>query len=168
MSSKQLSYEDLQIDTKAESKRVEEWVKNIVFRKLRKKGVVIGLSGGIDSSVCAAICVESLGKDRVFGLFTPETECKEETNQLGRLIADHLGIEAVKEDITPILEGDPSGSYFAGQAPDNRVLTGPSQIRPRHKPRNSLFISRLRQDLRPEGHPPSWTNRPGRRESATA
>jgi len=92
-----------------ESERIEEWVRRTVIGRFKKKGVVIGLSGGIDSSVCASICVRALGKERVLGLFTPERECEEETNDLGELIADHLGVETIREDITPILEG--AGCY---------------------------------------------------------
>ena len=103
------SFDSLKIDTEKEAKRIEEWVKRGVFEDFRKKGVVIGLSGGIDSSVCAAICVNGLGKERILGLFTPECECEEETHDLGELIADHLGVKAIREDITPILEG--AGCY---------------------------------------------------------
>jgi len=104
-----LSYHMLDIEPDKVAREVEKWVKQTVFGTFRKKGVVIGLSGGIDSSVSAAICVNALGKDNVLGLFTPEKECDIETNTLGKLIADHLEIEAIKEDITPILDG--AGCY---------------------------------------------------------
>ena len=109
MTTNNLSSHSLDLDTEEVAREVEQWVKDTVFGTFRKKGVVIGLSGGIDSSVSAAICVNALGKERVFGLFTPEKECDAETNDLGKLIADHLGVVAVKEDITPILDG--AGCY---------------------------------------------------------
>lgn len=105
MTKKKLTYELLKIDPSKESKRIEEWLKKSIFQDFKKKGAVIGLSGGIDSSVCAAICVDALGKENVLGIFTPEIECENETNNLGRLLADHLEIEAIYEDITPILDG---------------------------------------------------------------
>lgn len=92
------------IDPIIEGARIEKWVRETVIEGFRKKGVVIGLSGGIDSSVSAKICVNALGKEHVLGIFTPEKECKEETNHLGRMIAEHLGVETVKEDITDTLE----------------------------------------------------------------
>lgn len=100
-----LTMESLMIDPAVEAKRIEEWVRETVHGRFRKKGVVIGLSGGVDSSVCAAICVNALGKEKILGLFTPEKECEEETNSLGRMIADHLEVKTIKEDITPILDG---------------------------------------------------------------
>jgi NAD+ synthase len=109
MKNRELSSNVLNIDTQKEASRLEEWIRDIVFNVLRKKGVVIGLSGGVDSSVCAAICVNSLGKERVFGLFTPEKECKEETNDLGKVIAEHLDIDVLKEDITSTLKS--AGCY---------------------------------------------------------
>ena len=66
---------------------------------------MLGLSGGIDSSVVAALSVRALGADRVLGLLMPERESSEESLILGQFIGNHLGIETMVEDITPILEG---------------------------------------------------------------
>lgn len=109
MTKKPLSPDLLRIDAQDEAARIENWVLDMVGKRFRKKGAVIGLSGGVDSSVCAAICVKALGAERIIGIFTPERECKEETNELGRLIADHLGITAIREDITELLKA--SGCY---------------------------------------------------------
>ena len=75
-----------------------------VLTELKRKGGVVGLSGGIDSSVVAALSVRALGKERVLGLLMPERESSEDSLALGRLVADHLGIPALVEDITPALE----------------------------------------------------------------
>ncbi len=87
-------------------KTIEEFVprlQDIVFRELKKKGVVVGLSGGIDSSVTAALSVRALGKERVLGLFLPDKDSSPESLRLGKMLADFLGIEAVTEDIAPAL-----------------------------------------------------------------
>ncbi|HEY0193271.1 MAG TPA: NAD(+) synthase [Kofleriaceae bacterium] len=83
--------------------RISKWFEATVRGDLRRRGVVVGLSGGIDSSVCAALAVRALGQDRVLGLFMNEGESSGETVRLGRLIAEHLGIVTVDEDISPIL-----------------------------------------------------------------
>ena len=70
----------------------------------RRRGVVVALSGGIDSSVVAAVCVAALGADRVFGVHMPERESSPETLGLSRLVADSLGIDSVVEEITPVLD----------------------------------------------------------------
>jgi NAD+ synthase len=71
--------------------------------------VVVALSGGIDSSVVAAVCVAALGRDRVFGLHMPERESSDDTLRLCRMLADSLGIDSVTENISPLLEA--AGCY---------------------------------------------------------
>jgi NAD+ synthase len=83
--------------------RITSWLDTAVRRDLKRRGVVVGLSGGIDSSVVAALAVRALGADRVLGLFMNEAESSPDTVRLGRLIADHLGIATVDEDLSPIL-----------------------------------------------------------------
>jgi NAD+ synthase len=80
-----------------------------VLRELRRKGAVIGLSGGVDSSVVAALSVRALGKERVLGLLMPERESSEDSLKLGHQVADHLGIPMLVEDITEVL--DACGCY---------------------------------------------------------
>jgi NAD+ synthase len=83
--------------------------RDIVLKQLRRKGAVIGLSGGIDSSVVAALCARALGPERVLGLFMPETDSSDESLRLGRMLADRLGIRTVLENIAPILQA--AGCY---------------------------------------------------------
>jgi NAD+ synthase len=84
-------------------------IEEIVLRRLNKRGAVIGLSGGIDSSVVAALCAYALGRARVLALLMPERESSGESTELGHLVADHLGIATHLEDVTAILEG--AGCY---------------------------------------------------------
>jgi NAD+ synthase len=62
----------LDIDAVAESDRIARAIREQVGGPLKRRGVVLGLSGGIDSSVCAALAVRALGPKRVLGLFMPE------------------------------------------------------------------------------------------------
>jgi NAD+ synthase len=77
--------------------------------EMRRRGAVLGVSGGVDSSVVAALCVRALGKDRVLGLFMPEADSSPDSLSLGRLVTDTLGIATELEDISAILEG--AGCY---------------------------------------------------------
>jgi NAD+ synthase len=95
--------EILKINVATETNRICESIR-LLIQKLKKRGAVVALSGGVDSSVSASLCVESLGKDRVLGLLLPEKDSSEETRRLGFVIAEHLDIQTVHEDITPILE----------------------------------------------------------------
>jgi NAD+ synthase len=92
-------------DREAECVRIAETVKEQVTKRLKRRGIVLGLSGGIDSSVCAALAVRALGPSRVVGILMPETHSASESTPLGQMVADSLGIECVEEDITPALEG---------------------------------------------------------------
>lgn len=76
---------------------------------LKRRGLVVGMSGGVDSSVCASLAVAAVGPKRVFGLFMPERESDPESLNIARSLADLLGIDHAKEDIAPILEG--AGCY---------------------------------------------------------
>ena len=95
----------LNIDAAAEIERIAAALRTQVLKQLRRKGVVLGLSGGVDSSVCAALCVRAFGARGVFGLYMPEQDSDPDSLRLGRAVADWLGIETVLEDITPILNG---------------------------------------------------------------
>ncbi|MBV8077464.1 MAG: NAD(+) synthase [Planctomycetaceae bacterium] len=99
----------LKIDAEQVAGRIAEAIREQVLRQLRRRGVVVGLSGGIDSSVVAALCVRALGRGRVRGLLMPEEDSDPESVRLGRLQADSLGIETVLEDIAPILRA--AGCY---------------------------------------------------------
>lgn len=104
-----LSPDALRLDVAAEADRVAAAIKEQVVRTLRRRGVVLGLSGGIDSSVTAALCVRALGPKKVVALLMPERDSDPESLQLGRLLAEGLGIETVVEDIAPMLAA--SGCY---------------------------------------------------------
>jgi NAD+ synthase len=101
--------EVLKLNPEEETERIAAIIRRQVFQQFRRRGVVLGLSGGIDSSVSVALCVRALGADRVLGLFTPEADSSCDSLRLGRLSAHSLGVEGVLEDITPILEA--AGCY---------------------------------------------------------
>jgi NAD+ synthase len=93
----------LQIDLAAEIERISTTIGEQV-RHQRRRGVVLGLSGGIDSTVCAALAVRALGPKRVIGLFMPEEDSSPDSLELGRVVADWLGIRSFLENMTPLLE----------------------------------------------------------------
>jgi NAD+ synthase len=94
----------LEIDAEAVAQEIGEAIRKIVSHRLRRRGAVVGLSGGIDSSVTAALCARALGQDRVVGLFMPEDESSEDSLRLGRQLTETLGIRSVVEDIGPTLK----------------------------------------------------------------
>jgi NAD+ synthase len=99
----------LRIDVESTANEIAEAIREQVLGKLRKKGVVVGLSGGIDSSVVAALSARALGKEKVLGLFMPERDSSDDALRLGRMLAEAIGIQAIVEDIAPALAG--AGCY---------------------------------------------------------
>ena len=94
----------LRIDASREVERIGESMRQSLARVLRRRGVVLGLSGGIDSSVTAALAVRALGRNGSFGVLMPERDSRPETRQLSRQVAEFLGIDWVEEEITGVLE----------------------------------------------------------------
>lgn len=97
------------LDAEAETVRVADIVRNQILKRLRRRGAVLGLSGGIDSSVTAALAARALGPKNVLGVLMPERDSDPDSLRLGRLLAETLGIPYVVEDIAPMLEA--SGCY---------------------------------------------------------
>ena len=92
------------IDYLAEADRIGEGIRAALRDILHRRGLVVAMSGGIDSSVCAALAVRALGAKKVFGLLLPERDSSSASGARGRALAEHLGIEYTVHDIAPALE----------------------------------------------------------------
>jgi NAD+ synthase len=99
----------LDLDPEIETARIVDAIRNQVFGTLRKRGAVLGLSGGVDSSVVAALCARALGSDKVLAVFMPERDSSGDSLRLGRLAAETFAIPSVVEDIALTLEA--AGCY---------------------------------------------------------
>src|ERR1044071_698319 len=106
---KSFSKDLLKLDCASEADRICTFIRRETLQNFRKKGVVVGLSGGIDSSTVAALAARALGPERVVALLMPERDSSAETLQLSQLVAEHLGVKALLEDISCVLES--SGCY---------------------------------------------------------
>jgi NAD+ synthase len=100
---KRFSAEALVIDCEKETERISKSL-NEYLNIYKKRGFVVALSGGIDSSVVGALCVRAVGCERVLGLSLPERDSSADTLKLSKLMADSLGIDKIGEDITGVLE----------------------------------------------------------------
>ncbi len=103
------SADDLILDAPAAVAEIAKAIHDQALKRLRRRGVVLGLSGGIDSSATAALSVQAVGAGKVLGVLMPEKDSDPESLRLGRLVAETLGIDYVVEDIAPMLEA--SGCY---------------------------------------------------------
>jgi NAD+ synthase len=92
------------LDCEKESELIAIKMKQTLSEVFKRRGYVIGISGGIDSSVTAALCVKAVGKERVFALQMPERHSSDETLNLSAVLADCYGLSREHIDITTILE----------------------------------------------------------------
>jgi NAD+ synthase len=99
-----LTKDVLKLDETAEIERIGNRLRESLSRVLRKRGLVIAMSSGIDSSVSAALAVRALGPDKVFGLLLPERDSSPQSARNAEILAKHLGIRYQIEDIAPTLE----------------------------------------------------------------
>ena len=104
-----VSMDLLRIDPEQVTAEIAAAMESAVMQRMRKRGVVLGLSGGVDSSVCAALCARALGPERVLALLMPERESSPDSLELGRLAAESAGITMLVEDISGVL--DAAGCY---------------------------------------------------------
>ena len=94
----------LSFDKEAAVANIVSRTRQLLQGHLRRRGLVLGVSGGIDSAVCAALAVKAVGPERVQALLMPEQDSSSESVVKGRLLAEHLGIPYLIEDIAPALE----------------------------------------------------------------
>jgi len=103
------------LDCAAETERIAASLR-AYLQKNRRRGLVLGLSGGIDSTVTAALAVRAVGAERVFGLHMPERQSEDATLVLSRTVAQWLKIPDALEEITPILEAAGFFTRYAAAA----------------------------------------------------
>jgi NAD+ synthase len=100
----QLGPQVLALDEAAEVERIGRWMVEVVAGQ-RKRGVIIAISGGVDSGVCAALAARAFGPKKVYGLLLPEQDSSSSSEDRGRQVAEHLGLPFESVDITPALKG---------------------------------------------------------------
>ncbi|MCU7840718.1 MAG: NAD(+) synthase [Candidatus Thiodiazotropha sp. (ex Troendleina suluensis)] len=103
--------EIINFDRDKEVERIGETMRNIMRSKLRRRGVVVAVSGGIDSSVSAALVVKAFGANKAFFIQLPEVDSAEDTQSRGSQLIEHLGVEHTTHNIAATL--DAIGCYDA-------------------------------------------------------
>jgi NAD+ synthase len=93
----------LAFDAEAEVARITQSIRELLRTKINRRGLVIGISGGVDSAVCTALCVKALGAKKVFGLLMPEQDSSASSTSLGELVAQQLGIDYEIKNISSSL-----------------------------------------------------------------
>lgn len=95
----------LDLDPPAETERIVSLLRDTVGKVMHRRGGVVGISGGVDSSVVLALCVRAFGPQRVAAIVMPEKDSDPGSEMLARQVAHHYQVEPVLENIAPALEG---------------------------------------------------------------
>lgn len=104
MSNGKLSWDVLNIDLEAEAQHIAQRLREITSTVLRKRGLVVATSGGIDSSVSLALATKALGPERVFAIMLPERDSSDDSAKRAIELAKHLGVQYEIQDIAPALD----------------------------------------------------------------
>jgi NAD+ synthase len=99
-----LNSDVLKIDPEVEIGKISESIRSLLSGKLHRRGLVVAISGGVDSAVCAALAVKAVGPKKVFGLLLPEHDSSSSSVTRGKMVVDQLGIDHNLHDIAPTLE----------------------------------------------------------------
>ncbi len=94
----------LDFDKDKEIEKITARLRDILRKDLKRRGLVVAISGGIDSSVSSALCVKAMGSEKVYGLLLPETDSSSETFEKGKAMVETLGIAYEVHNIAPTLE----------------------------------------------------------------
>jgi NAD+ synthase len=115
-----LNWNVLDIDYQREADQIARRLREITSRELHKRGLVVAISGGIDSSVSVSLAVRALGPERVFALILPERDSSDDSAVRANILATHLGIRVETVDIAPALAA--IGCYAARDEAVRRAL----------------------------------------------
>lgn len=135
----------LELDVAATCAQIVAQLRHDVQQKLRRRGAVVGLSGGIDSSVTLALTVQALTPARVIGIMLPERDSSPESLAFARHLAATFGVETIVEDLTAALAG--FGCYQRRDAALRRVF--PDYSPHQHRVKIELQHDILNQDTPP-------------------
>jgi NAD+ synthase len=92
-------------DIDVECDRLVARIRESVLHKLNRHGGVIGISGGIDSSVTMALAAKALGTDNLLAIMLPEQDSSGDSALFAQKLADKFGVKAITENITGALHG---------------------------------------------------------------
>ena len=128
--------------------QIVESLKENVYKNLARRGAIVGISGGIDSSVTLALAVKAFGPERVLGVMLPEKDSNPDSLNLACQLAEKFNVNTIKEEITDALDG--FGCYERRDDAVKRVI-------PKYDPNIHKFKIGIKQDSLKSNMPPVFS-----------
>jgi NAD+ synthase len=98
-------YNSINIDPEVEVQKIVMEIREALKSRLKKRGTVVGISGGIDSSVVMALCVKAVGSEKVLGIMMPEKDSTSDSLLLATILAEKFGVKTHLEELSGALKG---------------------------------------------------------------
>ena len=133
--------DSININCTEEIERMVSKLKSDVVQKLKKRGAVVGISGGIDSSVVLALCARTFGPQKVLGIMMPDKDSNPDSLMLARKLAAKFEVDYIVEDMTAALAG--FGCYTRRDEAIQRVFP---EFDPTYKAKITLPTNILEKD----------------------
>jgi NAD+ synthase len=113
-------------------------LRNDIAKNLQRRGGIVGISGGIDSSVVLALSAKALGSNNVLGIMLPEQDSSNDSKMLAEKLAAKFGVNTLVEDITKALDG-----FNCYQRRDKAI----SRVIPNFNPKEDKAKIEIKQDI---------------------
>ncbi len=133
-------------DAKKETKKIVEFIRDY-YEKNNLGGAVLGISGGKDSAVVAALLVKALGKENVVGLTLP-CHSKSKDKSGAKLISDYYGFELLDIDLTEVYDIFKKQISLLGEFTDEQLKNSDINIKPRLRMSSVYYMAALLSALR--------------------
>lgn len=128
-------------DAKKETQKIVEFIRDY-YKKNNLKGAVLGISGGKDSAVVAALLVEALGKENVLGLTLP-CHSKQKDKDGAKLISDYYGFELLNIDLTKVYDTFKEEIAKLGDFTEEELKNSDINIKPRLRMSSVYYMAAL-------------------------
>lgn len=133
-------------NAKKETEKVVEFIRDY-YQKHNLGGAILGISGGKDSGVVAALMVKALGKENVLGVWMP-CHSKSEDKEDAKLVSDYYGFELIDYDLTKTYETFKSNLVAIGQFDLSQTKNSDINIKPRLRMMTLYYLAALTSELR--------------------
>ena len=133
-------------DAKNETKKIIQFIRDY-YKKNNLGGVVLGISGGKDSGVVAALFTEALGKENVLGVTMPCHSHQDDKN-LAKVVADYYGFELINVDLTNTFDTFKKEINKLGNFNEKCFVNSDINVKPRFRMSTLYYLAALYSSIR--------------------